>query len=666
MHLTIPGYKIIEKLGQGGMGAVFKAKQLSLDRFVALKILPPKFSKDEQFVKRFLRESKSAGKINHPYIVSVYDCGFSDPYYYFSMEYVSGKTLKQVFKDTGPIPEIVAIEYLKKLAIGLHFIHSKDIIHRDIKPENIILDHFDNPKLADLGLARSLNGDSDITLEGKFLGTPAYVSPEQASGQKLDGRSDLYSLGATFYLLLTGVPVFDSEIASALLVKHVTELPKNLTDHNPKLSKNINNIIIKLLQKNPDDRYQSGQDLYDDLDKIDSKTIFLPYKKIKKNFNYYLLSLWVIIISLLMIIGYIQFYLSHSIPVVEVVPQLIENTEKNDNNEVLFQHAIIFKTNNPIKFNKINELLLIAKKYNEHSSILPNIIKELTDNELNKQKFIKDSHKIITDNLNNFLNIHDYDAAIAVINKNMNDYIKDTLESYIKIVDDHFNKYFNNLIDTCKTSKNISIIENNLKLIDDIKYISKMEENKGLIDNIKYNLQTIKNNEIHLKTIELNNFISKIMPVLLSLNVQTCNTIIDNTIMNYPDNEIVKNNFKEIVINYEKLKQYKLNYFKLSSEVSFDTNNRGIITGILSSVNDTEIIISVKIEKATIKTSVQWDDLTDIQINTIYDSYKCENDYDYISLIIYNINIKNIDKAKLLLNNIKNNTLQSIFKSIIP
>lgn len=266
-------YEILEKIGQGGMGAVYKARQISMDRLVALKILPKKLAQDEAYVARFQREARSAGMVNHPHLIQVYDCGRIGELWFFSMEYVPGCTLRQLLKQQGPLGEIQALGLLRKVAAALGAAHAKGIIHRDVKPENILLDLDGEPKLADLGLAKPMDGMSDVTLTGQALGTPLYMSPEQALGKALDGRSDFYSLGATFYHLLAGVPVFQGPTVTVVSVKHATEPPPPIRTLRAELSPGLEAFLDSLLAKSPDNRPADLQALLAALDAVQAGKI---------------------------------------------------------------------------------------------------------------------------------------------------------------------------------------------------------------------------------------------------------------------------------------------------------------------------------------------------------------------------------------------------------
>ncbi len=197
-HKVVGGFEVLEKIGVGGMGAVYRARQVSLDRMVALKVLPPKFAADETFVDRFVREARSAASLNHPNIIQGIDVGSADGYHYFAMELVPGESLSERMKREGFVVEDDALKITREMAEALKHAHGRGLVHRDVKPGNILLGLDGVSKLADLGLARRSVDSSSTTQPGKAVGTPFYISPEQARGEEdVDIRADIYSLGAT-------------------------------------------------------------------------------------------------------------------------------------------------------------------------------------------------------------------------------------------------------------------------------------------------------------------------------------------------------------------------------------------------------------------------------------------------------------------------------------
>ena len=263
----IPGYKVLGKLGAGAMATVFKAKQLSLDRSVAIKVLPRKFSSNPQFIERFYAEGRAAAQLNHPNIVQAYDVGKAGDYHFFVMEYVEGRTVFDDIVKHKRFAEAEAIDIAIQTAEALMHAHEKGLIHRDVKPKNIMISSEGIAKLADMGLARAISDKEMAEAEqGKAFGTPYYISPEQIRGEiKVGPPADIYSLGATLYHMVTGNVPFDGKNPSAVMHKHLkAELVA--PDHvNPKLSAGISEVIEMMMAKDPRDRYQSCKDLLVDL-----------------------------------------------------------------------------------------------------------------------------------------------------------------------------------------------------------------------------------------------------------------------------------------------------------------------------------------------------------------------------------------------------------------
>jgi serine/threonine-protein kinase len=270
----IPGFKILSKLGAGAMATVFKAKQLSLDRMVAIKVLPRKFSSNTQFIERFYAEGRAAAQLNHPNIVQAYDVGKAGDYHYFVMEFVDGSTVYDEIVKHKRFPEPEAIDIVMQVAEALQHAHERGLIHRDVKPKNIMLAKTAGSttvggfaKLADMGLARAISDREMAEAEqGKAFGTPYYISPEQIRGElNIGPAADIYSLGATLYHMVTGSVPFDGKNPSAVMHKHLkAELVP--PDHvNPKLSAGLSEIVEMMMAKDSRKRYQSAKDLLTDL-----------------------------------------------------------------------------------------------------------------------------------------------------------------------------------------------------------------------------------------------------------------------------------------------------------------------------------------------------------------------------------------------------------------
>lgn len=277
----IPGYQILKKLGAGAMATVFQAKQMSLDRIVAIKVLPKRFTSDPQFVERFYAEGRAAAKLNHPNIVQAYDVGKAGDYHYFVMEYVEGDTVHDYLVKNGKYEEGEALRIIIQIAEALKHAHEKGFMHRDVKPKNIMLAPGGVAKLADMGLARSISDRELAEAEqGKAYGTPYYISPEQIRGEvNIDFRCDIYALGATFYHMVTGRVPFDGANPSAVMHKH---LKQTLTppDHvNPQLTAGVGEIIEVMMAKDRKDRYASTGDLLEDLKAVAGGSVPMQARK---------------------------------------------------------------------------------------------------------------------------------------------------------------------------------------------------------------------------------------------------------------------------------------------------------------------------------------------------------------------------------------------------
>jgi eukaryotic-like serine/threonine-protein kinase len=269
----IPGYEVIKKVGKGAMAEVFSARQLSLDRVVAVKILPKKMSDNRDFVDRFYKEGKAAAKLSHNNIVQAIDVGESpDGFHYFVMEFVEGKTLYDLMAappvgDGKSFSEAEALDIGIQMADALAHAHQRGLIHRDVKPKNIILTPQGVAKLTDLGLARATDDKRAAEMEaGKAYGTPYYISPEQIRGDRdIDYRADIYSLGATLYHLVTGHPPFEGETPAAVMHKHLGQALIPADHVNTALSAGVGEIIDIAMAKRREDRYESTEQMLEDL-----------------------------------------------------------------------------------------------------------------------------------------------------------------------------------------------------------------------------------------------------------------------------------------------------------------------------------------------------------------------------------------------------------------
>lgn len=265
----IRGYTILETLGQGGLGIVYKARQDSIGRIVALKIMFPNLTTNKEYVQRFMREAKVSAQLDHPNIVRGIDFGESEAYYFFAMEFVDGKSIKDMMNEQYNFSEKDAATIILKVAKALRYGEEHNLVHRDIKPDNIMIAKDGTPKLCDLGLAKLQDTDMSLTRTGVVVGTPHYISPEQAVGQRdLDIRSDIYSLGVTFYHMVTGdVPYRGSTVVS-IISQHLSGTIPSPKEKNPELSPEICKIICKMMNKKRENRYQTTQELIVDLNRF--------------------------------------------------------------------------------------------------------------------------------------------------------------------------------------------------------------------------------------------------------------------------------------------------------------------------------------------------------------------------------------------------------------
>jgi len=278
----IPGYKIFGKLGAGAMAIVYKARQLSLNRTVAIKVLPKHFSENPEYVERFYREGQAAAMLNHNNIVQAYDVGEAGGYHYFVMEYVEGKTLYDDLSAGKVFTEDEALDIVIQVAHALAHAHARGLIHRDVKPKNIMIDPTGVVKLADMGLARETTDiETAETEAGKAYGTPYYIAPEQIRGKiDIDGRADIYSLGATFYHIVTGRVPFMADDPTEVMKKHLKEQLVPPDHINTSLSAGISEVIEVMMGKRREDRYNNVGELLTDLEAIrDGKTPLRAHKR---------------------------------------------------------------------------------------------------------------------------------------------------------------------------------------------------------------------------------------------------------------------------------------------------------------------------------------------------------------------------------------------------
>jgi len=259
-------YRIVRKLGAGGMANVYLAEDQELGRRVAIKILNDRHANDDQFVARFRAEAKNAAALTHPNIVSIYDRGEAEGTYYIAMEYLDGRSLKELIVSRGPAPLSVACDYTRQILSALRFAHRNGIVHRDIKPHNVLVDGEGRVKVTDFGIARA--GTSQMTEAGSIVGTAQYLSPEQARGTNVDQRSDLYSLGVVLYELLTGSTPFTGDTPVEIAMKHLSQTPEPPSAKRGDLPHDLDLLVMRALAKDPDDRYQSAEEMDGDLDRV--------------------------------------------------------------------------------------------------------------------------------------------------------------------------------------------------------------------------------------------------------------------------------------------------------------------------------------------------------------------------------------------------------------
>ncbi|MBW8000987.1 MAG: serine/threonine protein kinase [Planctomycetes bacterium] len=266
----IPGYKILGKLGAGAMAVVYKGQQLSLDRAVAIKVLPKRFTENPEYVARFYKEGQAAAKLNHNNIVQAFDVGEAGGYHYFVMEYVEGKTVYEEISSGKVYTEAQALDVIIQVAHALNHAHEKNLIHRDVKPKNIMITPDNIAKLADMGLARETTDiEAAKTEEGKAYGTPYYIAPEQIRGEiDIDGRADIYGLGATFYNMVTGRVPFMADDPSDVMRKHLKEQLVPPDHINTSLSAGVSEVIETMMAKKKEDRYDNVEELLLDLEAI--------------------------------------------------------------------------------------------------------------------------------------------------------------------------------------------------------------------------------------------------------------------------------------------------------------------------------------------------------------------------------------------------------------
>ena len=271
-------YELIEKIGEGGMAIVYKAKCRLLNRYVAIKILRPEFTKDEQFVENFRRESQAAAGLSHPNIVSVYDVGQEGNIHFIVMELVEGKTLSKLIEEKGRLDYKEAINITRQVASALSLAHKNQIVHRDIKPHNILITNTGVAKLADFGIAKAVSASTIIGGNNKVMGSVHYFSPEQARGAYVDERSDIYSLGIVLYEMLTGKVPFDGDNPISIALMHINDPMPPVSAEVPGIPPQLEKIIMKATDKYQTNRYRTADEMIEDLDNIEFITKVMGQK----------------------------------------------------------------------------------------------------------------------------------------------------------------------------------------------------------------------------------------------------------------------------------------------------------------------------------------------------------------------------------------------------
>jgi serine/threonine protein kinase len=279
------GCRIISKLGQGGMGTVYKAHQETLDKFVCVKLLSPELAREQRNIEFFLREARSAAKLDHPNIVHVYNFGQENGSYFIVMSYVEGKSLQDLVAEKGPLPVEDATKIIIGVLDGLAHAHSKSVIHRDIKPANILVGADNIPHIVDFGLARSISEEKQLTMAGEMVGTAYFMSPEQGLAGTVDNRADLYAAGATYFYILTGKYPFDGKSSIEVIHKHIGEPVPNVILLRPDIPLWASRVIERLMRKKPEDRYQKAEEVISDLNKYSSGEVSLTSTSSEKTFD---------------------------------------------------------------------------------------------------------------------------------------------------------------------------------------------------------------------------------------------------------------------------------------------------------------------------------------------------------------------------------------------
>src|SRR2546423_9010102 len=267
-------YRVISRLGSGGMADVYLALDQLLGREVAVKVLHHHFAADQEFVERFRREASSAAALSHPNIVGIFDRGEWNGTYYIAMEYVAGRSLKSIVREGGPLEPAAAIDIVVQILRAAQFAHKRGVIHRDLKPHNVILDEEGRARVTDFGIARA--GASDMTLTGSIIGTAQYLLPEQAQGHAVSAVSDLYAIGIGLYELLAGRVPLDGDSAVTIALKQVSEAPVPPSAYNPSVPPELDAIVLKALEKDPARRWANADGFITALDHTRRRLVAVP------------------------------------------------------------------------------------------------------------------------------------------------------------------------------------------------------------------------------------------------------------------------------------------------------------------------------------------------------------------------------------------------------
>ncbi len=279
------GCKIICKLGQGGMGSVYKAHQEALDKIVCVKLLAPELAREQRNIDFFLREARSAAKLDHPNIVQIYNFGQENGSYFILMSYVEGKTLQDLVAEKGPLSVKEATDIMSGVLKGLGHAHSKSIIHRDIKPANILVGTDKIPRIVDFGLARSISEEKQLTMAGEMVGTAYFMSPEQGLAGTVDSRADLYAAGATYFYILTGRYPFDGKSSIEVIHKHIGNPVPNVMLIRPDIPIWASRVIERLMNKKPEERYQAASEVVAEFDKYSSDVEYVEPTSNERTFD---------------------------------------------------------------------------------------------------------------------------------------------------------------------------------------------------------------------------------------------------------------------------------------------------------------------------------------------------------------------------------------------